>query len=327
MVWLWIGFVAVVMLLLTFDLCVLNRRAHVIGMREATGWAAFYMCLALLFNVGVYFIYRHNWMGIAQSVGRPTTGRQAAIQFLTGYLVEWSLSLDNIFVIAVIFAYFRVPGRFQHRVLFWGIVGAQVMRGVMIGAGTALINRFEWVTYVFGALLLATAVKMFRSQGEEIRPEHNPLLRLAKRIYPVTTSYEENRFFPRLAGRRAITPLCLVLLVIESTDVMFAVDSIPAIFAITRDPFIVFTSNIFAILGLRSMYFALASLMNRFRYIKLGLVFVLAYVGVKMLISKHVHIPAAVSLGVIAGVLIIAMVTSVLATRKEASGLPSTSGE
>ncbi len=325
MIWLWIGFITIVLALLTFDLCVLNRRAHVIGMKEALGWAGFYVLLALLFNVGVYYIYRHNWMGIAGSLGHEMSGHQAAIQFLTGYIVEWSLSLDNIFVIAVIFAYFKVPGQYQHRVLFWGIVGAQVMRGVMIGAGTALINRFEWIIYVFGVLLLVTAVKMFFSGEEDIKPENNPLLRLARRFYPVTTSYEGNRFFTRLDGRRAVTPLFLVLLVIESTDVMFAVDSIPAIFGVTRDPFIVFTSNIFAILGLRSMYFALASLMNLFRYMKYGLVFVLAYVGVKMLISKHVHIPPALSLGVIAVALAIAIVASILAAKKESSNPPSTS--
>ncbi|HET53589.1 MAG TPA: TerC/Alx family metal homeostasis membrane protein, partial [Ignavibacteria bacterium] len=209
------------------------------------------------------------------------------------------LSLDNIFVIAMIFSYFRVPDKYQHRVLFWGILGALVMRGIMIYAGAALIDRFDWMIYVFGGLLIFTAIKMLLSKNEEINPDDNPLVKLARKLYPVTGTYEGHHFFTKLNGRRAITQLFLVLLVIESTDVIFAVDSIPAIFAITTDPYIVFTSNVFAILGLRSLYFALAAMITKFRYLKISIVIVLIYVGIKMLISEVYHIPTLISLCVI----------------------------
>jgi tellurite resistance protein TerC len=253
-------------------------------------------------------------------VGDPLTGKQAALHYLTGYVIEKSLSLDNIFVIALIFAYFRVPAAFQHRVLFWGILGALVLRGVMIGAGAVLIRSFDWMAYVFGGFLLLTAIRLLRSKEEGIEPEHNPLVRLARRIFPITAGYEGARFFGRREGRLAATPLFLVLLLVESSDVMFAVDSIPAIFAITRDPFLVFTSNVFAILGLRSLYFVLAGFLRRFRYLKPSLAVILAYVGIKMIAAEHVHVPAALSLGVIAVVLTVGVVVSLLREEPEDAG-------
>ncbi|MBI4717200.1 MAG: TerC family protein [Planctomycetes bacterium] len=311
-VWLWIGFILVILFLLALDLGVFNRKAHVISTREALCWTAVWVSLAMAFTVFVYFAYENHWMGIGRESAHTEDGKTAALEFLAGYLVEESLSLDNIFVIALIFAYFRVPPQFQHRTLFWGIVGALIMRGAMIGAGTALISRFEWVIYVFGVLLIVTAVKLLLAGDEQVDPERNPLVRLARRFYPVSKEFEGEKFFTRVDGRPAVTPLFLVLLVVESTDVLFAVDSIPAIFAITRDPFLVFTSNVFAILGLRSLYFALAGMMDKFRYLKISLVFVLAFVGVKMLLSHHYPIPILVSLAIIAGILSVGVLASVV---------------
>ncbi len=311
----WIGFVTLVLGMLALDLGVFHRRLHVVSVREALTWTSVWVAVSLAFNVCIYFMYGHHWLGIGRDIGHDLTGHQAALQFFTGYVIELSLSLDNIFVIALIFTYFRVPPIYQHRVLFWGVLGAQIMRGVMIGAGAALISRFEWMIYVFGGLLIATAVKMLIVQQDDLEPNRNPLVRLARRFYPVTSTFEEQRFFTRLDGRRAITPLFLVLLVVESSDVLFAVDSIPAIFAITRDPFLVFTSNVCAILGLRSLYFALAGIMHRFRYLKTSLVFVLAFVGVKMILSHHYAIPTFASLAVIAGILLVGIAASVVRTR------------
>lgn len=317
-VWLWIGFIVLVLGMLALDLGVFHRRPHVIGTREALAWTAFWVVIALLFNTAVYYMYEHHWLGIGLHIGHQLGGRQAALEFFSGYLIEKSLSLDNIFVIALIFAYFRVPAMFQHRVLFWGILGALIMRGVMIAAGVALIQRFDWITYVFGAILFVTAVKMLLTSEESVEPENNILVRFARRWYAVSPGFEGQRFFTRIDGRRGITPLFLVLLVVESTDVLFAVDSIPAIFAVTRDPFIVFTSNVFAILGLRSLYFALASLMDRFRYLKLSLVFVLAFVGVKMILAHAFPdaLPIEVSLIVICSILGVGVLASVLAARR-----------
>jgi tellurite resistance protein TerC len=322
-IWIWSGFILVILLLLALDLCILHRHAHVIGVREALTWTVFWIALALVFNVFVYFAYEHHWCGIGREVGLELSGRKAALQFFTGYVIEKSLSLDNIFVIALIFAYFGVPAVYQHRVLFWGILGALVMRGIMIAAGAVLIRRFDWIVYVFGGLLLITAVKMLIARHDNLEPEKNPLVRLARRLYPVSEDYVEGRFFVRLDGQRAITPLFLVLLLVESTDVLFAVDSIPAIFAITHDPFLVFTSNVFAILGLRSLYFALAGVMHRFRYLKASLVFVLAFVGVKMILSHHHAIPTAVSLAIIAGILLVGIVASTVASRRDTAALVS----
>ncbi|HOW72371.1 MAG TPA: TerC family protein [Phycisphaerae bacterium] len=317
-IWLWIGFVLFVLVMLALDLGVLNRKAHTIGTWEALRWASLCAFLALAFNVAVYFIYQHNWLGMAEHNGVITTGRQAALDFFTGYIVEQSLSMDNIFVIALIFNYFGVPAVHQHRVLFWGIMGALVMRGVMILAGAALISRFHWIIYVFGVLLLATAVKMMFAGEEKVEPDRNILVRLARRLYPVTKKMEGQRFFTHLDGKRAITPMFVCLLVIESTDVLFAIDSIPAIFAITRDPFIVFTSNIFAILCLRSLYFALAGLMHKFRYLKSSLVFLLAYIGVKMLLTDLYEIPTGASLAIIGGALVVGIAASLLSEQRPA---------
>ncbi len=327
MIWIWVGFIALILGLMSLDLFVLNRKAHEIRTREALGWTGMFVTLALCFNALVYFMYQHHWLGIGEVVGEHLSGQDAAIKFFTGWVVEYSLSLDNIFVFAVIFQYFAVPPVYQHRVLFWGILGALVMRGVMIAAGTALIERFSWIIYLFGALLIATANKMLFTQHDQIDPARNPLVRLAQRIYSVTPSIGGKEFFVRLAdGRWAMTPLFLVLLVVESTDVLFAVDSIPAIFAITTDPFLIFTSNVFAILGLRSLYFALAGMMKQFRYLKFSLVFVLAYVGVKMIAGHALKspenpepIPTGFSLAVIAVTLATGILASVMAPSRRKS--------
>jgi len=312
MIFLWIGFIAVVLLLLAFDLGVLNRKSHVISIKEALAWTAFWVLLSLGFNVVCYFMYEYHWFGIGLSTAVETSGRQAALQFLTGYIIEKSLSLDNIFVIALIFNYFQVPPQYQHRVLFWGILGALIMRGAMIAAGTALISRFDWIIYVFGGLLILSAIKMMFDKHDKTDLDKNLFVKYAKRMFPVAPDYEKQRFFTRINGRKAITPLFLALLVVEGADVIFAVDSIPAIFAITLDPFIVFTSNVFAILGLRSLYFALSAIMDRFYYLKASLVILMAYVGVKMLISHYIKIPTALSLAIIGGVLLLGVMASSL---------------
>ncbi len=296
-VWLWIGFILFVLVMLALDLGVFNRHAHVISTKEALRWTGLCVALAMVFTVFVYFAYRHQLFDIgAPRGGKPAiTGSRAAMVFFTGYIIEMSLSMDNIFVIALIFGYFGIPPKYQHRVLFWGILGALVMRGVMIFAGVRLIERFEWMVYVFGVLLLLTAIKMALTGEKPIDYEKNLLVRAARRLYPVTPHLEGEKFFTRMPappgavgdrpGRRAITPMFLALLIVESTDIIFAVDSIPAIIAITRESFIVFTSNVFAILCLRSMYFALSGMMSQFRYLKTSLVAVLAYVGIKMLLG------------------------------------------
>jgi tellurite resistance protein TerC len=322
-VWLWTGFVAAVLAMLAVDLGVFHRRSRAVRLTEAALWTAVWVVLALAFNVAVYYLYEHHVFGIGAEIGHRLTGRQAALKFFTGYLIEKSLSLDNIFIIALIFAYFGVRAEYQHRVLFWGILGALVLRGLMIAAGTALIHRFSWVTYAFGVLLILTALKMLVARHDNLQPDRNPLVRLARRLYPVSGEFEGPRFFTRIDGRRAITPLFLVLLVVESSDVLFAIDSIPAIFAITSDPFLVFTSNIFAILGLRSLYFVLAGVMARFRYLKMSLVFLLVYVGVKMLLAHHHPIPTFVSLAIIAGILSVGVLASVLAGHRDSAPLAS----
>jgi tellurite resistance protein TerC len=270
--------------MISIDLGLFHRKAHAVKTKEAFIWCAIWVSLALLFNAGVYH-YR---------------GAQAGVEFLTGYLIELSLSLDNLFVFLLIFSFFRVPKHHQHSVLYWGILGALVMRAIMIMTGIALINKFHWIIYVFGAFLVFTGVKMFFTGDQEIHPEKNPIIRLAKKIFPVTHEFHEGNFFVRLKGRLTATPLFLVLLVIETTDLVFAVDSIPAILAITRDTFIVYTSNVFAILGLRSFYFALAGMFDKFRFLKVGLAIVLTYVGLKMLLSNFYKIPTILSLTFIA---------------------------
>jgi len=311
----WCAFVLVVGGLIALDLGVFHRQAHFIRIREALAWSALWIAAALVFNVVVYYLYEYRWM---QWDGHPPShaGLEAAIQFLTGYLVEKSLSVDNIFVIAVIFAFFRVPPAYQHRVLFWGIFGAVVLRGIMIATGTALIHYLDWVTYIFGALLLYSAYKMAFLSEENVSPENNRLVRVVRRFYPVVTTFEGCRFFVIHNGRRAMTPLFLALLVVETSDVMFAVDSIPAVLAITQDPFIVFTSNVFAILGLRSLYFAVVGLMELFEHMKTSLVLLLTYIGVKMLLVHYVPIPTRVSLAIIGIILLGGIVASLIATHR-----------
>jgi tellurite resistance protein TerC len=272
--WLWIGFIILVLVLLALDLGVFHRQVHVIQVREALIWSGVWVGMALLFNVFIYFGYEYHWLGMDLPDAEPD-GRVAAVFFFTGYVVEKSLSLDNIFVIALIFSYFGVPPAYQHRVLFWGILGALLMRAAMILAGALLIERFHWILYVFGAFLIVTAAKMHCArQGPD--PKNNFLVRLARRLFPVTDDFVGPKFIVRAQGHRMLTPLALALVAVESADLVFAVDSIPAIFAITLDPFLVFTSNVFAMLGLRSLYFALADIMHRFHYLKLSLAVLLA---------------------------------------------------
>ncbi|MCL2625027.1 MAG: TerC family protein [Planctomycetaceae bacterium] len=323
-IWLWIGFIALVMVFLALDLGVFNRKAHVIGIREAISWTVVWVVAALLFNVAVYFLYEYHLLGIGTHAGHvDLDGTQAAVKFFTGYVIEKSLSLDNIFVISMVFTFFGVPAIYQHRVLFWGIVGALVLRGVMIGAGVTALHYFEPMIYVFGAILILTALKMLLVSHEEVHPEKNPLVGLAKRFFPVTNDFHGEKFSVRLDGRLYLTPLFLVLLVVESMDVVFAVDSIPAIFAITTDPFLVFTSNIFAILGLRSLYFALAAMIRQFRYLKQSIVIILLYVGFKMMFTKLIekyelsNTMTWVSLGVILGVLSVGMIVSLVARQDD----------
>ncbi len=282
--------------MLTLDLLVFHRSAHEVSMKEAAAWSAVWIAMGLGFG-GLVFA----WAG-------PT----ASGEYLAGYLIEKSLSVDNIFVFALIFSYFAVPAAYQHRVLFLGIAGALVFRAMFIASGAALLDRFAWMIYVFGAFLVLTGIKMARHRGVEVHPEHNPVLRLVRRVVPMTSDYRGQRFFVRELGRRLATPMLAVLIVVETTDIMFAVDSIPAIFAVTREPFLVFTSNAFAILGLRALYFLLAGLMGRIVHLKRGLAVVLVFVGVKMMASDVYHLPVWLSLVVIAMIL---AVTTVLSLR------------
>ncbi len=321
-IWLWVGFIVLVTFFLALDLGVFNRKAHVPGLRESLAWTVLWIAMALGFNVAVYFMYEHHLLHIGQDRGENVlSGATAAKMFLTGYLIEKSLSLDNIFVISMIFSYFAVPRIYQHRVLFWGIFGALALRAVMILLGVALIQMFQWTLYIFGGLLLYTAVKMLLHKHEEIHPENNPLVRFAQRFFRVSPEYHKEHFFVRIDGRWAVTPLFLVLLVIESNDVIFAIDSIPAIFAITRDPFLVFTSNVFAILGLRSLYFVMAAMIAKFRYLTVSLSVILAYVGLKLLCIDLIHhfgaeeIMTWISLGIIIVVMIAGVLASVWVNR------------
>jgi tellurite resistance protein TerC len=295
----WILFNLFVVLMLALDLGVLNRRAHAVGFREALAWSAMWIALALSFAVIVFFWH----------------GKKESLEFVTGYVIELSLSIDNLFVFLVLFRYFRVPSQYQHKVLFWGILGALVMRGVFIVAGVGLIRRFEWITYFFGALLVYSGLKLMRQGDKQIDPGKNPVLRLFRRWMPVTEEYHEGQFWIR-RERLYATPLLIVLLMLETTDVLFAVDSIPAILAITLNAFIVYTSNVFAILGLRSMYFALAGVMDLFEYLHYGLSVVLMFIGVKMLVSHYYRIPTGIALGVVVAVLGIAILLSVVLPKR-----------
>lgn len=302
--WAWVGFLAFISAMLALDLGVFNRRAHVVSLREALAWCIVWFGLAMAFNLLLSF----------------KLGAQPALEFFTGYIVELCLSVDNVFVFIVIFQYFRVEPRHQHRVLFWGILGAVIMRAIFIFAGISLINRFHWVIYVFGAFLVYTGIKLALPKKDDgFEPEKNPAVRLARRFLPVTPGFEGGHFFAHHNGRLHATPMFLVLLIVETTDVMFALDSIPAVIAITRNEFIVFTSNIFAILGLRSLYFAVSGVMQLFRYINVGLAVILCFVGFKMLASHYVTIPIKISLGIIGTVLAASILASVLipSQRKE----------
>ncbi len=316
--WHYATFILGVLFVVSLDLGVFHRRARVVRFREALAWTCLWVTLSLMFA----------WTLV------PTLGRDEAQKFLLGYLLELSLSMDNVFVIALIFGYFRVPIALQHRVLFWGITGAFVMRGVMIAFGAAMVNRFEWLLYLFGFFLLVTGARMVFSSQEGVQPEKNPIIRLARICFPVTQDFEGQKLVTRNLGRFALTPLALVLLMVETTDLVFAVDSIPAIFGVTQNPFIVFTSNVFAILGLRSLYFVLANLIGYFRYLKLGLSFVLVFIGLKMLMDPHevevlvdaptpghlwfqMEIPTNVSLGVVGFILACSILLSLVATYLE----------
>ena len=315
MVWIWISFIALVLLMLALDLGVFHRKAHVVSVKEALVWSAIWLTLGMAFAVFVYFSYEAHWHGLGLTVdavdGLRNDGVSATQKYLTGYVVEKSLSVDNIFVIAMIFSFFAVPALYQHRVLFWGILGALILRGAMIGLGTKLIAEFHWILYVFALFLILTAVKMLFFKTEHADPNQNAVVRLTRRLWPVSARFHGEHFFVRAGtaasyeretpgaptipdpvvdsarpGTLLLTPLALALVMVETTDVIFAVDSIPAIFAITSDPFLVFTSNVFAILGLRSLYFALAGMVNKFKYLKISLALVLLVVGVKMLLAE-----------------------------------------
>ena len=296
----WVIFNLFVLAMLILDLKVFHRKAHVIHIREALIWSAVWIALALLFNIGIYFWY----------------GSEKALQFLTGYLIEKSLSVDNIFVFLLIFSYFEVPPLYQHKVLFWGVFGAIVLRAIFIVAGVALIERFHWLIYIFGIFLIFIGIKMALEKGKKIRPERNPILRLFRRFIAVLDDYEGDQFFVKKKAEYVATPLAVVLLVVETTDIIFAVDSIPAILAITSDPFIVYTSNIFAILGLRALYFAFGELMRLFRYLHYGLAVILVFVGIKMVLADFCKIPVEIALGVVAVILVLSVMASLLWPRR-----------
>ncbi len=299
--WLWIGFNIFVLGMLAVDLGVFNRKAHVITVKEAARWTALVVACALIFNAGIFWFQ----------------GSTAGLEFTTGYLIELALSVDNIFVFILIFAYFKVPPMYQHRVLFWGIFGALVMRGAMIAGGAFLLDRYHWIIYIFGAFLVFTGIKMALQDEMDIEPEANPVLKIVRKFFPISPNYDGQKFFTNMTvggvTRRAVTPLFIVLILVETTDLIFAVDSIPAVFAVTTDPFLVYTSNVFAILGLRSMYFLLAGIIDKFHYLQLGLSTVLVFIGFKMLATYFdIHIPIALSLGVVAGVLGVSVVASLM---------------
>jgi tellurite resistance protein TerC len=289
--------------MLALDLGVFHRKSHTVKLKEALAWSAVWIALALIFNAGVY-----HWMGKAK-----------ALEFLTGYVIEKSLSVDNIFVFIMLFAYFRVPAEYQHKVLFWGILGALVMRAIFIALGVALIQKFEWIIFVFGAVLIYSGYKMAVEKDKEVHPEQNPILKLFRKAFPVTKDFEGNKFWVRRATGLLATPLMVVLVVVETTDVVFAVDSIPAVLAITHDPFIVYTSNVFAILGLRALYFALAGVMNIFHYLHYGLSLILIFVGVKMIVSHWYKLHIGIALGVVAGILVVSVAASLIWPKKQSA--------
>ncbi|HAN77333.1 MAG TPA: hypothetical protein DCQ31_05930 [Bacteroidales bacterium] len=297
----WILFIAFVIAMLALDLGVFHRKSHEVKIKEALIWSAVWISLALVFNYGIYLFM----------------GYEKAIEFLTGYVIEKSLSIDNLFVFIMLFTYFNVEPKYQHKVLFWGILGALVMRAIFIFAGVALISKFHWIIYIFGAFLIFTGIKMLFHNDEKIDPDKNPLVKLFKKIFPVTETMHGDKFFVKINSRTFATPLFIVLLMVEFTDLIFAVDSIPAILAISNDTFIIFTSNVFAILGLRALYFALAGITKYFYYLKYGLSAILVFVGIKMTIVDLYKIPIAYSLLVITGILVISVLVSVIFPKKE----------
>lgn len=307
----WIAFNVFVLGMLALDLGVFHRKAHTVSIKEASTWSVVWIALAMAFNLGIYFAW----------------GQEKALEFLTGYVIEKSLSVDNLFVFLMIFKYFNTPSEYQHRVLFWGILGALILRAIFIATGSALLANFHWMIYVFGAFLVITGVKMYLQGDEKIEPEKNPVVRLFERLVPISKAYDGQNFFIRRDGKTYATLLTLVLIVVETTDVIFAVDSIPAIFAITQDPFIVYTSNVFAILGLRALYFMLAGVMEMFTYLKVGLSVVLCFVGVKMMLVDIYKIPIGVSLSVIGGVLLLSILASwIFRSKKAGADLHDTGG-
>lgn len=296
----WVVFNVFILAMLALDLGVFHRKSHTVSIKEALVWSAVWVTLALLFNLGIYF-----WRG-----------PEIALEFLSGYLIEKSLSVDNIFVFLLIFSYFHIQPQHQHKVLFWGILGALIMRAAFIAAGSVLITAFHWVIYIFGVFLVLTGIKMALHKDQELHPEKNPVIRLLQRFAPIANYQEDGKFFTRRAGILAATPLFVALLLIETADLVFALDSIPAVFAITLDPFIVYTSNVFAILGLRALYFALAESMRLLYYLHYGLSTILVFVGAKMLLSEFYEFPAGVALGVIVGILAITIIASILRLRR-----------
>ena len=300
-VYVWVGFIAFVILLLAIDLGIFHRKSHEVKIKEALIWSAVWISLALIFNYGIYVFL----------------GKEKALEFLTGYLIEKSLSVDNLFVFIMLFTYFNVQPKYQHKVLFWGILGALIMRAIFIFAGVALISKFHWVIYIFGAFLVFTGIKMLFHKDEEIAPDKNPLVRLFKKFFPVSERMHEGKFFVKINSKTVATPLFVVLLMVEFTDLIFAVDSIPAILAISNDTFIIFTSNVFAILGLRALYFALAGITKYFHYLKYGLSAILVFVGVKMVIVGFYKIPIVYSLLTILGILLISVLASIMFNNKE----------
>ena len=297
----WLAFGTFLMVMLALDLGFFHRRHHVVQLKEALVWSAVWITLAMLFNLAVYLWHGHK----------------SALEFLTGYLIELSLSVDNLFVFLVIFSYFRVPSRYQHKVLFWGILGAIILRGIFITGGVVLVQKLEWIIYVFGTFLVITGIRMAFQREKEIHPERNPIIKLFRKFVPVTKDYEEGKFFVKRDSGYLATPLFIVLLVVETTDIVFAVDSVPAILAITLDPFIVFTSNVFAILGLRSFFFALAGIMGIFHYLRYGLSAILIFVGIKMLLAHYYKIPTGVALGVVSGILLFSVMASLIRPHKK----------
>jgi tellurite resistance protein TerC len=303
--WHWFGFLAFVLIFLALDLGVFHRKAHAVKFKEALIWTGVWFGLAMLFGLVIAPAIIKTW------------DPEDAAQFVTGYIIELSLSMDNVFVIAILFAHFAVPGQFQHRVLYWGILGALLMRGVMIWLGVELIHRFTWLLIVLGVFLVASGLRMIFTRDKEANPEKNPVVRLTRKFFPVSATFDGQKFLTQLNGRTALTPLALVLVLVETTDLIFALDSIPAIFAVTTDSFIVFTSNVFAILGLRSLYFVLAGAIRYFRYLKIGLSIVLVFIGVKMVTDKLFHIPTPLSLGIVVLIIGTSILASVVSTRRE----------